>query len=140
MIELERHNLAVMMEAGYIYLGMRRFKEARALFEGLAALAPDSDVPYVAIGNVDFCEGKISKAIKRYRQALKLDPASVFAQVYLGEALLFAGQQDEAMKIITAVANEDQGGAGEFARALHDAVKAGFEPGQKQRGAKGRNA
>jgi predicted Zn-dependent protease len=140
MIELERQHLGVMMEAGYIYLGMRRFKEARALFEGLAALAPDSDVPFVAIGNVDFCEGKIPKAIKRYQQALKLDPASAFAKVYLGEALLFAGQLNKAMEMIAAVAKEDQGGAGEFARALHDAVKAGFEPGKKQRGAKGRNA
>ena len=140
MIELERQHLGVMMEAGYIYLGMRRFKEARALFEGLAALAPDSDVPYVAMGNVDFCEGKIPKAIKRYQQALKLDPASVFAQIYLGEALLFAGQRDEALKIIASVAKEDRGGAGEFARALHDAVKAGFEPGKEQQGAKGRTA
>ena len=140
MIELEKQHLGVMMEAGYIYLGMRRFKEARALFEGLAALAPDSDVPYVAIGNVDFCEGKIPKAIKRYRQALKLDPASVFAKVYLGEALLFAGKRGEAMKLIAEVTKEDQGGAGEFARALHDAVKAGFEPGKKTGGAKGRNA
>jgi predicted Zn-dependent protease len=128
MIELSREHLGIMMEAGYIYIGMRRFKEARALFEGLIVLAPESDVPLVALGNVDFCEGKIPKAVKNYNQALKIDPTSLFAKIYLGEALLFDGKRDEAMSLIKEVASADKGGAGEFARALLDAVKAGFDP------------
>ena len=128
MIELSREHLGVMMEAGYIYIGMRRFKEARSLFEGLIVLAPDSDVPLVALGNVEFCEGKIPKAIKNYKQALKIDPESFFAKIYLGEALLFNGKRDDAMELIREVATADKGGAGEFARALLDAVKSGFDP------------
>ncbi len=128
MIEISREHLGVMMEAGYIYIGMRRFKEARSLFEGLIVLAPESDVPLVALGNVDFCEGKLPRALKNYKQALKIDPESFFAKIYLGEALLFDGKRDEAMALIKEVAKEDSGGAGEFARALLDAVKAGFDP------------
>ena len=127
MIHLDRKYLQVLMEAGYVYLGMRRFKEAREIFEGLVAIAPESDVPHVAIGNVDFCENKVDKAIKRYRQALKLDPASVFAKVYLGEALVFAGKKDEGVKLLSEVKKTGQGGAAEFATAL-DAIKGGFEP------------
>jgi predicted Zn-dependent protease len=128
MIELDRKYLQAMMEAGYVYLGMRRFKEAREVFKGLSVLAPESEVPLVAVGNVDFCENKIEQAIKHYRQALKLDPKSVFAKVYLGEALFFSGKKDEGIDLLKEVAKADKGGAGEFANALLDAIKAGFKP------------
>ncbi len=128
MVHIEQGHLTVMMEAGYVYLGMRRFKEAKALFEGLCVLAPDSDVPLVALGNVDFCENRVPQAIKSYEQALRIDPKSVFAKVYLGEALIFAGKRDEGVALLKEVAKADKGGAGEFATALLDALKQGFEP------------
>lgn len=132
MIELEREHLAAMMEAGYIYLGMRRYKEARELFEGLCVLVPDSEIPVVALGNVEFCEGKVMKAIRLYRKALKIDPMSTFARVYLGEALFFAGNKDEAMDLMGSVSTSDEGGAGDFARALLEAIQGGFEPNKKK--------
>ena len=128
MIEMDQKHLTVMMEAGYVYLGMRRFKEARAVFEGLCVLAPDSDVPLVALGNVDFCENRVSQAMKRYESALAIDPKSVFAKVYLGEALIFAGKKNEGLALLKEVSKADRGGAGQFANALLDAIKAGFEP------------
>lgn len=133
MIEMDKKGLAVMMEAGYVYIGMKRFKDARELFLGLTALVPDSDVPHVALGNVDFCDGKLPHAIKHYKHALKLDPNSLFAQVYLGEALFFAGEKDEAMELLNGVMKSDRGGgAGEFAKALVDAIKGGFDPTAKK--------
>lgn len=139
MIELGREHLAAMMEAGYIYLGMRRYGEAKELFEGLSVLAADSEVPLVALGNVEFCKGKISKAIKQYRRALKVDPESAFARVYLGEALFFSGEKDEAMGLLSSVAKSDKGGAGDFARALLEAIDKGFDPANlpKKEGGKG---
>ncbi|HPQ81299.1 MAG TPA: tetratricopeptide repeat protein [bacterium] len=136
MIEMDRSHLAVIMEAGYVYLGMRRFKEARELFEGLEALAPDSEVPLVALGNVDFCTGKLSKAIRRYEQALKLDSKSAFAKVYLGEALFFAGREDEAKDLLRDVSRSDKGGAGDFAKALMEAIRKGLIAPQKGRSKK----
>ncbi len=131
MIQIDRKHLQVIMEAGYVYMGMRRFKEARAVFEGLTALVPGSEVPHVAIGNVDFCENKLNQAIKRYQMALKIDPESVFAKVYLGEALFFHGKREQGFELLSEVARRDQGGAGDFARALIDAIRAGFEPPQE---------
>lgn len=128
MIEIDRKHLAVMMEAGYIFIGMRRYKEARELFEGIAALEPDSEIPLVALGNVDFCEGNVAKSIRHYEKAIKLKPASAFAKVYLGEALFFAGKKDEAMRLLADVAKADKEGAGDFARALVGAIKKGFKP------------
>jgi predicted Zn-dependent protease len=128
MIQIDRKYLQVMMEAGYIFMGMHRFKEARAMFEGLAAIAPESEVPLVALGNVDFCENRLLGAIRHYKQALKLDPASVFAKVYMGEAIFFAGEREKGLELLAEVAKADRGGAGDFARALINAIKQGFEP------------
>lgn len=131
MIHVEKEYLGVMMEAGYIYMGMRRFKDARTLFEGLVVLAPDSDIPLVALGNVDFCDGRVSKAIVNYNLALKKNPSSLFAMVYKGEALFFAGKKDEAVELLNYVAKKDKTGAGDFARALLAAIKKGFKPKKK---------
>lgn len=130
MIEIDRKNLGVMMEAGYIYIGMRRFKAARELFEGIAVLSPESEIPHVALGNVDFCEGKLKRAMKHYERAIEIDPKSAFARVYLGEAYFFSGKKDKAIEMLGAVAKEDRGGAGDFAKALIDAIKSGFKPGK----------
>jgi tetratricopeptide (TPR) repeat protein len=127
---LSREHLALMMEAGYILLGMRRFKEAQEVMEGISVMAPDSDIPLVAIGSVDFCRGKFRTAIKHYDQALKVNPASAFAKAYRGEALFFMGKTAEARGMLEVVIREDAGGkAATFAKALLDAVDKGFTPG-----------
>ena len=136
MIAMDRSYLAVLMEAGYVYLGMRRYPEARELFEGLAVLAPDSDVPLVALGNVEFCSNRLARAIRHYEQALKLSPESIFAKAYLGEALFFSGRREEAEELLREVAKADRGGAGDFARALLDAIKKGHIVAPESRGKK----
>lgn len=129
MIDIDRRSLVIMMEAGYIYLGMRRFAEARKVFEGITVLAPQSDVPLVALGNVAFCQGNFTTAIQLYRRALTLTPASLFAKVYLGEALFFGRKKTEALELLVEVRNADAtGAAGGFATSLIDAIHNGFTP------------
>ena len=129
MIEFERKYQVLLMEAGYVYLGMKRFKEAKQIFEGLAIIASDSEVPVIAQGGVAFCEGDLKKAVTLYKKALKIDPESGFAKVYLGEALLFSGKVKQGTELLTEVAELDAAGAaGEFAKTLLDALKDGFEP------------
>lgn len=128
MVDIERKDLALMMECGYILVGMQRFAEARQVFEGVAALAPDSEIPVVAIGSVAFCEGKFRDAVKQYQKAIKQNPQSPFARAYLGEALFFSGDTDEAVRALTAVSHDDTGKAGDFARALLAAISQGFTP------------
>jgi tetratricopeptide (TPR) repeat protein len=133
MIELDRQHLVIMMEAGYVYLGMQRFKEAKQVFEGLCCLATDSEVPVIALGGVAFCQGDFKKAITCYKKALKIDPDSLFAKVYLGEALFFSHEKDKAIKVLSEVHEADpQGAAGDFAKSLLDAIHAGFEPNMKE--------
>lgn len=127
---LSREHLALMMEAGYILLGMRRFKEAGEVMDGIAVMAPDSDIPLVALGSVAFCQGKFRTAIKEYDKAIKLNPDSMFAKAYKGEALFFMGKTQDARDQLSQVVKEDvDGKAGAFAKSLLDAVDKGFTPG-----------
>lgn len=129
MIAIDRSNLGVMMEAGYIYLGMQRFKEARDVFEGVISMAPDSEIPLVALGSVDFCQGKFTNAIRNYKKAIKINPEGIYAQAYMGEALFFMGKKEEALKQLEEVHKKDPSGkAGDFARALLDAIRKGWTP------------
>ncbi|MBI1910165.1 MAG: tetratricopeptide repeat protein [Deltaproteobacteria bacterium] len=122
----------MMMESGYIYLGMGRFVEAREVFEGVSVLAPESEVPHVAIGSAYFAEGKFDKAIQCYKKALGLKPDSSFAHSYMGEALFFKGRKEEAMDELKKAASLDpEGKSGGFAQALLDAVQKGFQPSFK---------
>lgn len=126
---MKKEHLALMMEAGYIYLGMQRFKEAKEVFEGLIALKSDSEVPLVALAGVSFCQGKLVEAIRVYRKAIKLNPESIYARAYLGEALFFAKEKPEALKLLKEVDKEDpKGVVGDFSRALLEAIQKGFDP------------
>src|SRR5215510_8737374 len=100
MIDIPTEDLRLMLEAGYLYLAMRRFKEAREVFEGVCALAPESDVPLVALGNVSFVETKFDEAIKTYKKAIEIMPKSAFAKAYLGEALFFNNQKADSEEVL----------------------------------------
>lgn len=129
MINIDREYLGLMMEAGYVLLGMQRYKDAKEVFEGIEMMAPDSDVPLVAQGSVLFCQCKFADAIKKYKDALKKDPDSTFAKAYMGEALFFMGKKKEALSTLNDVNKIDPNGrAGDFARALLDAINKGFDP------------
>jgi Putative Zn-dependent protease, contains TPR repeats len=129
MIQVPSEDLRLLMEAGYLYLGMQRFQEAKEVFEGVIVLAPSSEVPVVALGNVYCVQGKFDQAIKTYEKALELDSKSAFAKAYLGEALFFKGEKDKAHQALEEASRLDpQGKSGEFARSLLDLIKKGFTP------------
>ncbi len=129
MIDVPVEDLRLMLEAGYLYIGMRRFKEAREVFEGVCVLAPASDVPLVALGNVSFVESKFDEAIKIYQKALKVAPKSAFAKAYIGEALFFSQKKEEAIQTLEEASQMDpHGKSGDFARSLLELIRKGFDP------------
>jgi len=138
MIDVPTEDLRLMLESGYFYLAMRRFKEAKEVFEGVCTLAPESDVPLVALGNVSFVETKFDEAIKTYKKALDLAPKSAFAKAYLGEALFFNNQKADAEETLKEASKMDpHGKSGEFARSLLELIHKGFNPNlEKEKGEK----
>lgn len=128
MISIDRQNLGLLMEAGYIYLGMGCFEEAREVFEGVTVLTAESELPLVAVGNVEFALMRYDHAVRNYRKALKRRGDSPFARAYLGEALFFKGDRDEGVRELEKASSLDpKGPAGDFARSLLTAIRDGFE-------------
>lgn len=131
MIDVPREDVIVMLEAGYIYLAMKRFKEARTLFEGICELAPKHDVPLVGLANVHFAQGKYLESIRVLKKAIKDNPESAFVHAHLGEAQLFHGKRDDAKDTLTKASElepnkEDK--SGEFARSLLHLLEIGYDP------------
>jgi tetratricopeptide (TPR) repeat protein len=133
MIQVPSEDLRILMEAGYLYLAMQKFQEAKELFEGVVTLAPKSEVPLVALGNVFCVQGKFDQAIKTYEKALELDGKSAFALAYLGEALFFKGDKEKAVKTLEEASKLDpKEKSGDFARSLLDLISKGFIPDLSQ--------
>jgi len=129
MVPVERNDLVVLMEGGYLLLRMGRFDAAREVFEGVSVLAPDTEVPHVATGSVFFAQLKYDQAIQHYKKAIALKPESAFAHAYLGESLFFKGKKEEALAALEkASVLEPAGKSGDFARALLEAIKNGYVP------------
>ncbi len=129
MIPIPREDLVIMMEGGYIYLRIGKFQEALDVFEGVSVLAPESEIPLVAMGSVYFGQMKYDHAIRFYKKAIKIKPDSAFARAYLGESLFFQGKKEMAFKELEkASILEPNGKSGNFARVLLDAVHKGFVP------------
>lgn len=128
MISMPSEHLALLMETGYIYLGMQRYKEAKEIFEGVAALKQESEIPLVALAGVHFCQGKLKEATRLYKKALEVNPQSLYAKAYFAETLFFDGHKKEAAQFLKEVDQADEGPVGDFARALLGAIDKGFTP------------
>lgn len=129
MIDVARDDIVVMLEAGYVYLAMRKFKEAKEVFEGLTLLAKKHEVPLVGLANVYFAQGKFMESVRTLKQAVKANGESAFAWAYLGESQLFYGKYDDARECLNKASElEPEGKSGEFARSLLNLMEQGYDP------------
>jgi tetratricopeptide (TPR) repeat protein len=126
LIDVPQPEAAMLLEAGYLYMEMGKPKDAEEVFAGVAALLPHSDVPLVALGNLEFAQGRYQRALKYHQDALKTKPASALAQAHIGEALLWLKRADEGVKALKkAIELEPDGMPATFARALLEAHEQG---------------
>ena len=111
--------IALMMEAGFVYRDSNRFQEARQIFEGVQALLPHSDVIDVALGTVEFHQGHFDAATRHYARALEKNAQSAYAHAHLGEAYLFKLKKNEARQHLhKAIQLDPRGDFGKLARSL----------------------
>lgn len=111
--------IALLMEAGFIYRYARRFHEAREVFRGVRALLPRNEVPEIALGTVSFEEGDFSNAIRHYTKAIEINPRSAYAYAHLGEAQLFRKDEENARTSLKrALELDPKGEFGSLARTL----------------------
>ena len=122
LIDVPQTEAALLLEAGYLYMEMGKPREAEEVFAGVASLLPHSEVPHVALGNLEFSQGHFQRALKHHQDALKLRPDSALAQAHIGEALLWLKKVDDGVKALqAAIGLEPESAPAAFAQALLDA-------------------
>lgn len=125
-VDVPQSEVALLLEAGYLYMELGKWKEAQEVFLGVAALVPHSEVPHMAMGNLYFAQGKFQQAHKAHKDGLKANPESALAQAHVGEALLFLKKYDEGLaELKKAISMDSEGLAGDFARSLLEAHEVG---------------
>lgn len=131
MIDVPKDDVILMLEAGYIYLAMKRFKEARDLFQGVCELTPKHDVPRVALANVFFAQGKYLECIRTLKAAIKDKPDSAYAHAHLAEAQLFYGKKEDAIKTLEKtleLGTVSENGVKDFVENLKKLIADGYDP------------
>ena len=125
LVSVPQTEVALLLESGYLYMEMQKYKEAEEIFSGVAALVPHSDVPWICLGNLAFSQGQYDRALRHQKEALQRVPESALAEAHRGEALIFLKKKDEAREALRRAASLDPDGpAGAFAQSLLDALAA----------------
>lgn len=102
---LDEQQLQQLAEIGFMAAGRGFGEQARAIFDGLAASKPESEVPAIGIAVLQMCQGDPELAATTLRdRALRLNPDSDHAKCFLGMALRMAGRNGEATGILEDVA------------------------------------
>lgn len=126
LIDVPQTEIALLLEAGHLYLEMQKYKEAEEIFSGVAALVPHSEVPLVCLGNLALAQGQHDRALRFHTQAVKRQPDSPLALSHRGEVYIWLRKKDEAKADLKKAAELDgDGPSGVFANSLLDALAAG---------------
>lgn len=95
-IKATDEELRVMLESGLVLREAGRLDEAEKIFRGVHELVPQADVPLVALSSIAARRGNFDEALRLCEEALRQDPASLFARVNHAEILLYLRKSEEA--------------------------------------------
>ncbi|MCS7079460.1 MAG: tetratricopeptide repeat protein [Chloracidobacterium sp.] len=117
--------LRVVLEAGFVLRDVMRYDEAKAVFQGVAALRPDLELPPLALASVLIRQGDLARAQELCESVLARRPDSLHARVQHGEILLYRGRREEGEEILrSVVADGGDSPHAVTAQALLDTVAA----------------
>jgi tetratricopeptide (TPR) repeat protein len=94
----------LLMRAGYLAAWKGFHREAVAIFNGVAAVRPESEVPVIGGGVVAMLTGNYDVAVEVLEKALDINPDSALARAHLGGALRLRNDEEEGMKLLREVA------------------------------------
>lgn len=111
--------IALMLEAGYVFRYAGRYREAREVFQAVRTLLPHQEIAELALAGVSVDEGKFDEAVSQCRRALDLNRASAAAYTQLAEIQLL--QRDGVgarQNLQRALDMQPNGPTAELAKAL----------------------
>jgi Tfp pilus assembly protein PilF len=99
-MQIPAKEIALMMEAGHICRYARRFREAREIFQGVAALPRGREIADLALAAVACDEHKFDEAEALCRRTLQLNPRSAAACAQLAEVQIIRGDTTSAAQTL----------------------------------------
>jgi predicted Zn-dependent protease len=100
---LDSEALRLLAEIGFIGSQSGQAPAARALFEALAVLRPQSTLPHIGLAQAALGANKHQEGVRILREALTKHPGDVELMAFLGLALHAAGETAEARRTMTTV-------------------------------------
>lgn len=109
-----------LMEVGYVAAGNGYSKQAEAIFAGVQAVRPESELPSIGLAVMQLNAGLCEVAVKTLEEeGLKRNPDSELVQSFLGLALKLGGQSARSEQVLQKViASGSNTQAVELARSL----------------------
>jgi len=88
-VQTSPQELALLMEAGFVYRYARRFEQAGETFQGVLVLQPRNELAEIALAGVSFDKGEYEEAIEHTMRAILINRRSALAYAQLGEIQIF---------------------------------------------------
>jgi hypothetical protein len=117
-MEIPSQAVKSLMEIGIVAAGSGLRDHARAIFEGLAAVRPESDGPAIGLALIDLGRSEHEAAIGRLREAVAQHPESLDSKMFLGLALKLAGRNAECGRVVEELVASGDARAKAFAAGL----------------------
>jgi predicted Zn-dependent protease len=103
---LERSDLRMLAQVGFLAAQSKQQAAARTIFRALRVIRPDSPLPLVGLALADISAGRPMNAVRLLKdEGLREHPASGEIHTFLGWALMEAGCNDEAERVLRPVLN-----------------------------------
>jgi predicted Zn-dependent protease len=102
-LPLNSDDLRLLAEIGFMGAQSGQAPAARALFEALAVLRPQSTLPHIGLAQAAMGANKNAEGVRILREALTKHPGDVELMAFLGLALHAAGESAEARKTMNTV-------------------------------------
>lgn len=104
MVHIDSELVRLLMRVGYTAAWNGLHKEAIAIFEGVGAVRPESEVPLIGAAVIAMLSGHDDVAVKTLEEgALTINPESAQARAHLGVALRLRGDEDEGVALLREV-------------------------------------
>lgn len=103
MISIDSELVRLLMRTGYLAAWNGFHKEAVAIFDGVAAVRPESDIPLIGGAVVAILTGNLEMAASTLDGALAINPDSAMALAHQGCVLRLQGREDEGLEILRSV-------------------------------------
>ena len=92
-----------LMEIGFVAVGNGLLTDAEAIFAGVQAVRPDSELPLIGRAFVRMNARQYREAVRLLQQAMEKNPESDLAMGFLGAALKLSGMNQTSREVLQQV-------------------------------------